>query len=111
MTEDIKNIKIAILDCIDEWVVKASGNPFSWVDDALGCYDEIGLDKAYKLHWAWVGAWNNSNQEKPMEVFLREWATDDNIRKALVREDFSLIPGTYVPDSETGKFVLKERSQ
>lgn len=105
MKKDIEDIKKAIFDCINNWIAKASGNPFSWVDDGLSSWN---YDMYYKIHWAWVEAWNNSNREKPMEIFLREWATEDNIRKALAREDFSLVPGTYIPDPDTGKLVLEK---
>lgn len=110
MTEDVKNIKIAILDCIDKWVAKASMNPFSWVDDELELYDEIGEDKAYRLHIAWVGAWNNSDREKPMEIFLWEWVTDENIRKALPMKDIPLVRETFIANIGTRKGILFEEN-
>ena len=93
--KNIELIKQCILDCIEKWLAKRRG-PFSWVDDALASYDEIGRDVAYKLHWAWVGAWNESCREKTMHIFLHEWATDDNIRTAIERKGFSSVPSNYL---------------
>jgi len=105
--KNIELIKECIFDCIQKWLADKRRGPFSWVDDGLASYDGIGRDAAYKLHWGWVGAWNESGREKTMHVFLREWATDSNIRAAIEREDFSLMPGTYVPD-KVGTFKRLE---
>ena len=96
--EEEKNIELirqCIFDCIKKWLAKRRG-PFSWVDNALASYDEIGRDVAYKLHWAWIGAWNESGREQNMDIFLCEWATNDNIRAAIERKDFSLVTSTYL---------------
>ena len=73
-------IQKKIIGCIDIWGVKASRNPFSWVDDALLGFN---YDIYYAVHMEWVDAWNKSNREKDMDVFLREWNTVENINFAL----------------------------
>ena len=69
-----------IIECIDAWEAKASGNPFSWVDDMLSTYDN---DIYYTIHIAWVSAWNESGRVQPMNVFLREWSSIENIANVL----------------------------
>lgn len=76
----LKIIQNKITECIDKWEAKATGNPFSWVDDMLSAFDS---DAYYAVHMEWVNAWNKSNREKDMNIFLREWNTLKNIGSAL----------------------------
>ena len=69
-----------IIECIDAWEAKGSGNPFSWVDDMLSTYD---YDIYYCIHCAWVDAWNKSERLLPMSLFLRKWASIENITHVL----------------------------
>ena len=75
-----ETIQKKIIGYIDAWEAKASGNPFSWVDDALSASNH---DIYYAIHMEWVDAWNKSNRKKIMNVFLREWNTVENISRAL----------------------------
>lgn len=77
---EIETIQKEITECIDKWEAKASNNPFSTVDDMLSVFD---YDIYYAVHMGWVGAWNKSNREKTMNIFLREWNTIENISNAL----------------------------
>lgn len=76
----LETIQKKIAECIDIWEAKASRNPFSWVDDMLSAFNH---DVYYAVHMEWVGAWNEGNREKDMNVFLREWNTIENISSAL----------------------------
>ena len=74
------NIK-QIVACIEHWESKDQGL-FSWVDDGMFAFIK-DVDFCYYLHAGWVPDWNKSERAQPMNTFLRQWITEQNIATVL----------------------------
>lgn len=77
----IRDTITQITACIYVWE-RVSHGPFSWVDDNLSMYID-DKDFCYYLHAGWVPDWNKSERAQPMNTFLRQWITEQNIATVL----------------------------
>ena len=79
---EIRDLIKQITACIEWWESGKERGPFSWVDDCLSLYVK-DKDFCYYLHAGWVPDWNKSERAQPMNIFLREWITEQHIATVL----------------------------
>ena len=97
---DIREHIKQITACIEWWERKERG-PFSWVDDCLSVYVK-DKDFCYYLHAGWVPDWNRSERAQPMNAFLRQWITKQNIAIVLkVTEEWHEQQGDEIDNEQT----------